>query len=472
MATGSMTMTTAGGRAGGRLLLIGVSLGYFMMLLDTTGVTIALPAIRHDLHGGLVGLQWVVNAYTLVFASLLLTMGALADRLGARRVYLAGAWAFAVLSALSAAAPSLTALVGLRALLGVAGAALLPASLALITHAFAAPADRARALGAWASITGLALAAGPVVGGVLVAAVGWRGIFLINVPVALAGVALAARLAGETPRHPRRGLDVAGQLAAILTLAALTYSLIAGGALGWAAPAVRAAIGVAVGGALAFLRIEARGRTPMLPLGLVARPTVAAGLLAGLVINFGLSGALFVLTLFFQQGRGYPTLLAGLAFLPLTIPTAFNPLLTGRLVARVGPRPPMAAGFALAGAGALLLALAAAHASYAVILVGLLLLGCGVSLTIPALIAAVMTAAPMEQAGIAAGALNASRQVGAALGVSVLGAMLGGAGSVVAGARTALLVTGIVLLCGVAISLAGIGRTPVIAPRAPDASGA
>lgn len=193
------------------LLLLGLSIGYFMVLLDTTVVSVALPAIRADLGGGISGLQWVVNAYTIVFAGFLLSMGGLADKLGARRVYAGGLVLFLAASALSAAAPSLGLLIALRAVLGIGGAALTPASLALVAHAFPEPSARARALGIWAAVTGIAMAAGPVAGGLLADSLGWRSIFLLNVPLAVISLAIVLRLGAETARKRRQPLDWTGQ---------------------------------------------------------------------------------------------------------------------------------------------------------------------------------------------------------------------------------------------------------------------
>ncbi|WP_245572561.1 MFS transporter [Actinokineospora enzanensis] len=385
-----------------RFLLLGLSLGYFMVLLDTTVVTVALPAIGGDLAGGIAGLQWVSNGYTITFAAFLFTAGRLSDRYGGRRVFLVGAGAFGVLSALSAAASSIGMLVVLRLLLGAAGALLLPTSLAVITTAYPAP---ARTIGNWAAITGLALVAGPVVGGVLVDLAGWRSIFLVNVPIAIGGLVLTARLAPETVRG-KSGTDVLGQGAAIVVLGALVYGLIERDVVAYC---------VAAGAAMLFLIAERRaGAAALLPLRLFGR-TFSAALSGGLLANFGLSAVLFVLSLYFQETLGYEPWAAGLMFLPLTIPTAVNPVFTGRLVGRVGPRIPATIGLVSMAAGALLIT--------ATPLLGLFVLGLGVSFALPALVAGVAAAVPKELVGIGAGALNAARQVGASLGVAVLGAV-------------------------------------------------
>jgi MFS transporter, DHA2 family, methylenomycin A resistance protein len=462
---GAVTATTTAGPPS-RTLLIGLALGYFMVLLDLTIVSVALPDIARGLDVGLSGLQWVTNGYTITFAALLLTGGWLADRLGGRRVFLCGVAAFGVLSAVSAAAPDLTSLVVLRLALGVAGALLLPASLAVITTAYRDRAARARALGYWAAITGAALAAGPVAGGVLTGTFGWRAIFLVNVPLAVVSVVITARLAPDTARTPRGGLDVVGQACAVIALGALSYGLIEGPERGWLDGLVLAAFGLAVAAVVAFLIAESRaGDAAMLPLRMFNNAGLAAALGAGLLANFGVSGLLFVLSLFLQDSRGYSTLGAGLAFLPLTLPTAVNPIYTGRLVGRIGPRLPATLGFVLMGAGALVQAPCTGNSAAAVAgtALGLLLFGFGVSFALPALVAGVAGTVAPEYAGIGAGALNSARQVGASLGVAVLGVVLSVAPSTAAGTRSALIASGAVLLAGALITAAGLptrrGRT-------------
>ncbi|MFI7141983.1 MFS transporter [Streptomyces massasporeus] len=446
------------------LLLLGLSLGHFMVMLDTTVVTVALPAIGEDLSGSLAGLQWVSNGYTLTFAALLLTAGALSDRYGGRKVFLTGLWLFAVFSGLSAVATSMGALIALRALLGVAGALLLPTSLAIIAHAYTDPAARARAMGGWAAISGTALAAGPLVGGVLTDTLGWQSIFLLNIPVGLVSIAITVKYAPVSAPKPAKGLDLPGQISAVLALAGLTYALIESQPKGWGSPEVLGGFAVlAVAGAL-FVLVERRKETathaPMLPLEMFRNRTLSAGLFAGLLVNFGLSGVLFVLSLFFQEALGYSAFTAGLAFLPLTLPTAFNPIFTGRLVARIGARKPAIAGFLMMGVGVLIQSASTADSAVSLVAmcVGLLVLGFGVSFSIPPLMTAIVGSVAKEQAGIASGALNSARQTGAVLGVAVLGAVMGGASSANDGTRVALVVAGLVLLAGAGVVAAYIGR--------------
>lgn len=450
-----------------RLLLLGLSFGYFMVLLDTSVVNVALPAIRADIGGGLSGLQWVVNGYTLTFAALLLTMGALADRYGGRRVFIVGTWAFLAASLLTMFSPNLGLLIALRVLLGVAGAALLPSSMAVIATTYSDPAQRARALGSWAAITGVALAAGPLVGGVLTDALGWRSIFAINVPVALVSVLIVRALAPETKLNSGRGIDLPGQISAVLALGAFTFGVIQSEDAGWGSPQILAAFGLATAAAVAFIVFESRPagpRGPMLPLRLFGNATFSASVFDGLLANFGLSGLLFVMSLYFQQDRGLSALAAGCAFLPLTLPTAFNPVYTGRLVARYGPRIPSVVGFSLMTIGAAVVAAAVEVASSNIVRdvligVGLLVFGFGVSFAIPSLVTATVGSTPKEQAGIGSGALNSARQTGAVVGVAVLGSIFHAASHQEHGTRLALIVACGALFVGLLLAVGFIGRS-------------
>ncbi|MCF4139460.1 MFS transporter [Streptomyces sp. Tue 6430] len=456
---------TAAGRPNG-LLLFGLSLGYFMVMLDTTVVTVALPAIGDDLSGSLTGLQWVSNGYTLTFAALLLSAGALCDRYGGRKVFLTGLWLFALFSGASAAAGSMGALITLRALLGVAGALLLPTSLAIIAHAYTEPAARARAMGTWAAISGTALAAGPLVGGVLTDTLGWQAIFLINVPVALVGIVITTKHAPVSAPKPSTGVDLPGQISAVLALAGLTCALVESEPEGWGSVQVLGGLAVfAVAGALFVLaerRTETATHAPMLPLTMFRNRTFSAGLFAGLLVNFGLSGVLFVLSLFFQEAHGHSAFTTGLVFLPLTLPTAFNPVFTGRLVGRIGARKPAVTGFLMMGVGVLVQSASTTDSTPGLVVMccGLLVLGFGVSFAIPSLMTAVVGSVAGEQSGIASGALNSARQTGAVLGVAVLGAVIGGGAPVGSRTRLALVVAGVVLLAGAGVVAACIGRSP------------
>src|SRR5215213_9449801 len=287
-----------------RIALATVCAGYFMVILDTTALTPALPVLRGDLGGGISTLQWVVDGYALTFAALLLSGGALGDRLGARGVFAGGALLFAATSAACAAAPDAESLVGARMLQGVAAALLVPTSLALLRASFTEPAARARAVGAWGGIAGVAAAGGPVVGGVLAQAVGWRAVFLLNVPIGAAAALLSARHVAAPPPRRGRGLDVPGQIAAVVALGALTLALIDAGRSGWDAAGVHLGAAVFLVALAAFVAVERRTRAPVLPPSLFASPALTAATAVGLLINLGFYGQLFVVNLLLQDVRG------------------------------------------------------------------------------------------------------------------------------------------------------------------------
>ncbi|MFC0598444.1 MFS transporter [Streptomyces palmae] len=401
--------------------LLGISLGYFMVLLDTTVLSVAEPDLARSLDTSVTGLQWATTGYTVVFAALLLSAGALTDRLGAHRVFRAGIALFAVGSALCAAAPTVGALIAVRTALGAAAAACVPSSLALIGRLYPDRGRHARAVATWASISGAAVAAGPPAGGALVELAGWRAVFLVNIPLGALVLALTATRGLHCPPGGRR-LDWPAQLAACGCLALATDTLIAAGGRAWAHTAL--SLAGAIGAAAVFLRLEARSTSPVLDRVLLRAGGVRAGLAAGAAVNFTLTGSLFVLPLLFRD-RGMTPLVTGLAFLPLTLPFAVNPPLTGRIVAKVGPRRPVLGGLALLAAGTAGLAVAArTGAPYGWLALGLLLTGLGVSFALPALVTAVVSAAPQGAGGAAGGLLNAVRQTGASLGVAAMGAPL------------------------------------------------
>ncbi len=396
---------------------------FTLVITGTTVVSVALPAIGDDLGGSVAGLQWVSNAYTLLFGSLLLSMGALCDRRGARRVMLGGAAVFVAGAAVATAAPALGWLLAGQVLLGAGAAALMPASLALISHAHPDHDERARAIGIFASASAVAIGIGPVLGGVLIEAFGWRAVFAMDIPIAVLVATLVSRMLGETPLRPAGAADTAGQLTGILALASLTLALIEGGESGWSAPVTLLALLTAAVSAGAFVAIERRAASPMLPLSLFVPRGFRLAIGAGAAINFGIYGLFFLLSLYLQKTLGLSALQTGLTFLAQIGTAALTGLPASRWSGRHGPRLPTTLGCALSAAGCVLLATAGADASVGVIVVALALAGTGAGAAIPALTTSVVSQAPREQVGAATAAFTASRQTGAVLGVAVLGAM-------------------------------------------------
>ena len=438
------------------LILASVCLGYFMAVLDSTVVNVALPDMARSLGTGIAGMQWVVDGYALLFASLLLTAGALGDRLGNRGMFVAGLALFTLASALCGIATSLGALVAFRALQGVGAAVQVPASLALLRHAYHDPAERAQAIGIWAAATGVAVAAGPVVGGILTHAWTWRSVFLVNLPVGVLGIVLTLRHVPPVPPHQDGDLDLTAQALGIAALGGLTFGLIQGGVWGWASAPVILALLVAAVAAVLFYLGERRAAHPMLPPALFRDATFSAANAVGAILSFGFYGELFLMSLFFQQVQHRSPLAAGLALLPQTAVISLMNFVSGQVTARRGARLPMALGLAIGGAGLLGLALVSARASLFSVVGPMLAVGMGASLAMPAMTHAAIDHTPKERAGIGSAVLNASRQVGGVVGIALLGALIGGRFMV--GMHWGMLLAGALFLAGSGVSLAFVER--------------
>ncbi|WP_433479508.1 MFS transporter [Spirillospora sp. CA-142024] len=399
--------------------------GMFLVLLDVTIVNVALPGIGRALGTGLPGLQGVVDGYAVAIAGLLLGGGALGDRIGHRRMTMLGFGLFGLASLACGAAPGAGPLIAARVAQGAGAALLLPGSLALITAFYPGRAEQARALGVWAGISSTALPAGPLLGGLLVDTIGWRWIFLLNVPITAAAIAGVRALVREPggPHGRDVPLDRAGMVLAPLTLGGLVWTVIAAGHGHRETAAVTAALTLAA--AAAFVAAERRAAAPMFPGGLLRAPAfLGAGGIA-LAMNLVTNGVLFVATLQLQQAGHRSALAAGAMLLPMAVPLALLAPVSGRLTARFGTRVPLTAGTAVAAAGSLSLLGAAPGGRYGALLPALLGIGIGDGLIVTAVVAAAMRAVPAEHAGLAGGFNNTARQVGTALGVAVYGAVAG-----------------------------------------------
>ncbi len=416
--------------------LIAVMLGFFIVMLDTTIVNVALADLGTDLRATVASLQWVVDAYALVFAALLLSAGAACDRLGARRVYLVGLVVFAFLSAACALAPNGDTLVAARIVQGVGAAAIVPGSLALLSAIYDDPAARARAIGLWGGAGGVAAAVGPMLGGTLVSTVGWRAVFWVNLPIIAIACWLTLRAIPAAPgNHRARKVDVPGQVLSVLALVAITYAVITAGEHGWTPPQISALLAGFVLVAL-FVIIERRSPDPMLPMVLFtqARFTVAA--LVGFALNVSFFGQLFVLSLFFQHYLGYEPWLAGLALAPQACSAVIASPLGGRSAARYGAFPTMLTGLIIGTVGFGSLIVLKADTPYPLVAILTFAAGFGMAFAMPAATSAAVAAAPTEHTGIAGGVINAARQTGSVVGVAALGAMVTG-GQFLPGFQTA-----------------------------------
>ncbi|WP_018528232.1 MULTISPECIES: MFS transporter [unclassified Streptomyces] len=432
--------------------LVAALLGFTVISIDVSAVNIALPAIGTSLSGGMTGLQWVVDAYTLLFAGLMLSAGALADRAGARRAYAYGVALFTLASLACGLAPGIGALVAARVVQGAAAAVVMPASLSLIRQAYDDARHRGRAIALWAVGGSVAMAAGPVLGGALTETVGWRAVFFLNLPVGAAILALLAKVA-PSPRRPAP-IDVPGQVTAVLALAGLTFAVIEGGHAGWTSAPVLGALAVSVAAALSFYAVEKRHRAPLVPLAMLWQRAVAVSLAVGFAVNLAFYGLVFLLGLYLQQARGMSGLAAGLVFVPVATLTTVSNLISPRVAERFGRRSVIVTGqLVLALAMFVLLPLTSGTPMWLLLLL-LVPAGIGGAFTVPALTAMLMDSVPGPRAGIASGLLNALRQTGGALAVALFGALVAGSGFSLPGMRVSLVIAGGVL-CATAV-LAGV----------------
>lgn len=443
--------------------LFAVCLGFFMVILDTMIVNVALPDLGRDFGAGVSGLQWIVNAYTLMLAALMLGAGSLSDRLGSRRVFQIGLWLFILASVACGLASTTWILVVARFAEGAGGALLLPTSLALIRAIYDDQKARARAIGIWGGIGGVAAAAGPVLGGILVSGFSWRAVFLVNVPVGLIGLLLSARYVPAPPARSGKSLDLPGQVAAILWLGGLSLALIESGDGRWSSVPALAGFALFAVALPAFLLAERRGEDPLLPLDLFRSPAFSAASAVGWLINFGFFAQVFLMSLYFQQLRGYTALATGLLLLPMAAMAMIGSPLGGRFTGRFGPRLPMMAGLLVGAIGLFGLTIAGAHTPYPLLIAPLVATGLGMSFTMPAATAAVVEAAPADRAGIASGVINASRQAGGVVGVGLLGGLVAGPHDFISGLHLALVLAGGAFVLGCILTLLGVERRRTVA---------
>ena len=401
-----------------RLLVLAIcSTSLLLVGLDVTIVNVALPAMQRSFDSTLSGLQWIVDAYTVVLASLLMLAGSTADRIGRRRVFRAGLMLFAVASLLCALAPNVELLVAFRGLQAVGGAMLSPVALSIVRNVFEDPGERAQAIGVFAAMFGVSMALGPVLGGFLVSTISWRAVFVVNVPIVLAALMLTAMFVPES-RAPRpRRIDPVGQLVLIVALAALTSALIEGGLI---------LLSVALAGLVFLVSYELRRREPLLEPRFFTSAPFACSIAIALFLSMALGGFLFMNTLYLQDVRGLSPLQAGLSLLPTaTMMIAVAPI-SGHLVGRFGPRPSMLAGGAAVLASGLMLTGLGPGTSLPFLLSAYAVFGLGFALVSPPIANTAVSEMPAAQAGVAAAVATTSRQAGIALGVAVCGAFAGG----------------------------------------------
>ena len=393
----------------------------FMAGLDSTIVNVALPSIQRDLHAPVSGLQWIVDAYTLVLASFLILAGSTADRVGRRRIFQTGIVLFTLGSLLCSIAPALGWLVAFRVLQAIGGSMLNPVALSIISNTFTDPAERARAIGIWGSVFGVSLALGPILGGALIASVGWRAIFWVNIPVGLAALVLTALFVPESKAPHARRADPVGQVLVITALASLTYTIIEGPDSGWASARTLGCFSLAAAALIALIRYELRRAEPLIDLRFFRSAPFSGATVIAVCAFAALGGFLFLNTLYLQDVRGYSALHAGLCLLPMAAMIVVCAPLSGRILASRGPRLPLAvAGTAFMASGILLTRLATST-PIGWLIICYLALGIGTGMVNPAITNTAVSGMPRSQAGVAAAIASTSRQVGTALGVAVMG---------------------------------------------------
>ncbi|MGA4541750.1 MFS transporter [Uniformispora flossi] len=444
------SQATVGSRSNRGVLLAVTCLGQFMVLLDNTIVGAALPDMQQRLHTQLSGLQWIVDAYVLLVAMLLLSGGIFADRFGRKRVYLTGVAVFTAASLLCSLAPSLGWLVAGRVLQGIGAAALSPASLALLVAACPAPQERVKAIGLWAGFSGIGLAAGPVAGGVLTDAFGWPAIFLVNLPIGMVLLLVGIRGLEESRNANAPAIDIPGTVLSVAGVGVLTFVLIEGGARGWTSPVILGGFAAALILLAAFVAVETRRPAPMLPLRLFRQRLFTVANTAMVVVGFALMGASFFFSQFFVYVQGSSILRAGLQTLPVSLAMVVVSPYAGRLAARYGFRIVATTGLALAGLGLLALGMVHADTGYGNVWWRLGLVGTGFALAMSPLTGAAIQAVSPQEGGLASGISSTTRQIGAVLGVALLGAVVrsrqSGGASLEAGLDSAFLAAGAVTL--------------------------
>jgi MFS transporter, DHA2 family, methylenomycin A resistance protein len=409
---------------GSKIGFYATCLGYFMTILDVTVVNVALGDMQHQLGASVSGVQWIIITYTLAFASLLLSAGILGELFGNRRIYLTGLILFTSASLLCGLAPNLLFLQIFRAFQGAGAALMVPASLALIAELFPQKDEQSKAMGTWGAVASIGAGSGPIVGGLLVNAIGWRSIFLVNVPIGIIGLILAMRYIKTGTSRKKAKLDIPGQLAAIIGLGALTLACLQAKAWGLTSPASLLTIGAGLLALVAFVLIEKYSRSPMLPLSLFGNKSFSAGNMVGFLLNFAFYGQFFIISLYFQQVRHLSPLLTGVSLLPEMAIMIVAAKVSGWLTSRTGPKLPMALGLTIGAVGFILQVLIHAQSPYMVIAGMLLATGFGMALTMPAMTIGVMTNAPRDKSGSASGVLNACRQSGSSFGVAIIGSLV------------------------------------------------
>jgi EmrB/QacA subfamily drug resistance transporter len=408
-----------------RMLILAICcMSLLIVSLDVTIVNVALPSIQRELHAPVSGLQWIIDAYTLVLASFLMLSGSTADRVGRRRVFQIGLIAFTLGSGLCSLAPSLGWLIAFRMLQALGGSMLNPVALSIIANTFVEPRERARAIGIWGAVVGISMSLGPIVGGLLVESVGWRGIFWVNIPIGIAALVLTARFIPESRAEHARKVDPVGQLLVILTLAGLVYGIIEGPGSGWTSPKIIACFCVAAAALVGLIAYEPRRAEPLIDLRFFRSAPFSGATLVAICAFAALGGFLLLNTLYLQNVRGYSALQAGLYTVPMAAVTIVCAPLSGRIVGARGPRLPLVLSAVAITASGLMLTRLTATTSMAWLFTAYVLFGIGFGLVNAPITNTAVSGMPRAQAGVAAAVASTSRQIGQSLGVAIIGSVV------------------------------------------------
>jgi DHA2 family methylenomycin A resistance protein-like MFS transporter len=424
------------------------SLAFVVSQLDVSIVNIALPQISHSFSAGISELQWIVDAYTIAFAVLMLSAGGMGDVLGSRRVFRIGMLIFGIASVGCGLSWSPGSLIGFRALQGLGAAMMIPSSLSILNQSFAHDnTQRARAVALWTAAGGISIAAGPILGGLLIHVSSWRMIFLVNVPICLLGLLLSGRLA-ESERHPSNGFDIPGQVLWMLTLTALIGAIIEWHHLGFRHPLIFGSLIFSALIMVWFLRVEKKAASPILPLDLFSSANFNVLIIMGIVLNNAYYGTVFVLSLYLQNVLHYTSLTAGLAFLPLTAGFIISNLVSGRLIGRYGPGLPIRVGLLIAMTGYAGLLIAGQATPYWQLFIPFIMIPAGMGLAVPAMTTGILSSVARTRSGTASAVLNTTRQAAGAMGVAIFGAMAnGGPASIVHAISASAVISVCTLVC-------------------------
>jgi len=453
--------------------LVAVSFGLFMIMLDNTVVNVALPSIERDLHISIAQLEWIVTAYALVFAALLITGGKLGDLFGRRRIFIVGLAVFTLSSLACGFAPNAGFLIGARAVQGIGAALMNPATLSIITATFP-PKQRGQAIGIWAGVSAMALAIGPLAGGLIVDNINWNWIFFVNVPVGILGIVVAKFFIDESrDTSHEQSIDFPGLVTSGTGLFALSYALIEGNAKGWSSAEILGLFAAAAILLVGFVLLESRQRLPMLDLSLFKIPSFVGANVVAMLVSLGMFGVFFFVSLYIQNILGYSPTKAGAAFLPMTILIILLAPIAGKQSDRIGSRWLMGGGMTVLGISLLLYQRVGLHSTFWTLLPAMILGGVGMAFVMSPMTSAAMGSVPIDKAGVGSGVLNSFRQVGGSLGIALMGAIVAsyihapvrttlGKQGYVNGLHAALLVSALIAFAGAVVAVVLVRVSPQV----------